>query len=74
MVQKSEIEKLRAELSESKEKNSELERLFKNAQAERDLLAVMLNEAENGQNRRELQKGSAEEPIGGFSGLHKDSS
>jgi hypothetical protein len=72
MVQNSELEKLRAELSKIKEKNSELEGLFKNAQAERDLLAVMLNEAENGQRRREVSKGSAEEPIGGWSGLHKD--
>ena len=74
MVQNSELEKLRAELSESKARNSELEHLFKNAEAERDLLAVMLNESENGQRRKENMKGSATEPIGGWNGLHKETS
>jgi PAS domain-containing protein len=74
MVQSSELEQLRAELSQSKEKNADLDHQLKTALAERDLLAVMLNEAENGKMRAQATKGSAAEPIGGWSGLHKETS
>jgi len=72
MVQSSELERLQAELAQSEEKNVDLEERLKTALAERDLLAVMLSDAEKVSGPR--APGSAEEPIGGWSGLHKESS
>jgi PAS domain S-box-containing protein len=70
MAPNTESDQLRSELSKAKEKNSELEQQVKNAIAERDLLAVMLNEAENGQSRQ--AQALSPDAIGGWDGVNKE--
>jgi PAS domain S-box-containing protein len=51
MAEEDELRTLREELRQTKERNSDLEQQVKMRESERDLLAVMLNEAETSQKR-----------------------
>jgi hypothetical protein len=56
MSQEDELHKLREELQKSKEKNADLELQLKMRESERDLLAVMLCEAEDAAQKQRSEK------------------